>query len=47
MADANMVVNFFLSGEITESTFKRADVNGDGQVTMADANMIVNIFLAE
>ena len=47
MADANMVVNFFLSGEITESTLKRADVNGDGQVTMADANMIVNIFLAE
>ena len=47
MADANMVVNFFLSGEITESTLKRADVNGDGYVTMADANMIVNIFLAE
>ena len=48
MADANMVVNYFLASD--KSTINgiytdAADVNGDGQITMADANMIVNMFL--
>lgn len=48
MADANLVVNYFLSGEtLDETRLTVVDVNGDGNVTMADANMIVNIFLTE
>lgn len=48
MADANLVVNYFLANDKT--TFVNfdkivADVNGDGDVSMADANSIVNIFL--
>ena len=48
MADANMVVNYFLASD--KSSIKgidlvAADVNGDGYITMADANAIVNIFL--
>ena len=46
MADANAVVNYFLSTDKPEDFDKTiADVNGDGSITMADANMIVNIFL--
>lgn len=45
MADANMVVNYFLGGEVHEVNMMTIDVNQDGVVTMADANMIVNIFL--
>ena len=43
MADANMIVNSFLSGEDMEG----ADVNGDGSITMADANQVVNMFLSD
>ncbi|MCR5069321.1 MAG: fimbrillin family protein [Prevotella sp.] len=44
MADANMVVNYFLGSE-TNIDLLAADVNEDGTITMADANMIVNMFL--
>ncbi len=46
MADANMVVNYFLSTDKPEDfDLRAADVNGDGEITMADANQIVNMFL--
>ena len=50
MADANMVVNYFLSNNNEEETpsdidMSVADINVDGQVTMADANIIVNTYL--
>ncbi len=45
MADANMVVNYFLTGSADGISLPHADVNGDGLITMADANAIVNIFL--
>ncbi|MCR5069588.1 MAG: fimbrillin family protein [Prevotella sp.] len=44
MADANMVVNYYLGSE-TNIDLVAADVNEDGTITMADANMIVNIYL--
>ena len=47
MADANMVVNYFLDGTAEGISLPHADVNGDGQITMADANAIVNIFLGQ
>ena len=47
MADANMVVNYFLSTDKPEDfDLRAADVNGDGEITMADANKIVNMFLS-
>ena len=48
MADANMVVNYFLATDpssITNFNVDAADVNGDGSITMADANQIVNMYL--
>ena len=46
MADANMVVNYFLATDKPEDfDIETADVNNDGSITMADANMIVNMFL--
>ncbi len=46
MADANMVVNYFLAvNKPDDFNIEAADVNGDGDITMADANMIVNMFL--
>ena len=46
MADANMVVNYYLATNKPEDfDVESADVNGDGFITMADANMIVNMFL--
>lgn len=48
MADANMVVNYFLAEDkdsIENFSIQAADVNKDGDITMADANAIVNIFL--
>lgn len=48
MADANMVVNYFLAEDkdsIENFNFDAADANQDGEITMADANKIVNIFL--
>ena len=46
MADANMVVNYFLATDKPEGfDTTAADVNEDGYVTMADANQIVNMFL--
>lgn len=48
MADANMVVNVFISGDQSENfVFENADVNDDKQITMADANAIVNIYLGQ
>ena len=48
MADANAVVNYFLSTDKPEDFDKTtADVNGDGSITMADANAIVNMFLGQ
>ncbi len=48
MADANMVVNYFLATDKPEDfDTTAADVNEDGSVTMADANQIVNMFLSE
>ena len=47
MADANMVVNYFLAANKPEDfDTTAADVNEDGSVTMADANQIVNMFLS-
>lgn len=46
MADANMVVNYYLATDKPEDfDTTAADVNEDGSVTMADANQIVNMFL--
>ena len=46
MADANMVVNYFLATDKPDGfDTTAADVNEDGYVTMADANQIVNMFL--
>ena len=50
MADANAVVNYFLSTDpssITNFNVAAADVNNDKSITMADANAIVNIFLGQ
>ena len=51
MADANMVVNYFLADETSKPAegfnVDAADMNGDGYITMADANAIVNAFLGE
>ena len=50
MADANMVVNYFLAtapSSIANFNVNAADVNGDKAITMADANQIVNIFLGQ
>ena len=51
MADANMVVNYFLADETSKPAegfnVDAADVNEDGTITMADANAIVNKFLGE
>jgi len=48
MADANLVVNYFLATDkstVNGIDLTKADVNNDGSITMADANAIVNIFL--
>lgn len=48
MADANMVVNYFLAADkstVDGINLAAANVNGDREITMADANMIVNMFL--
>ena len=50
MADANMVVNYFLAddkSDIKNFNKKKANVNGDSDITMADANAIVNLFLGK
>jgi len=50
MADANAVVNYFLSADksdIKNFNSKKANVNGDKTITMADANAIVNMFLGQ
>ena len=50
MADANMVVNYFLATDpssIANFNVAAADVNGDKAITMADANQIVNMFLGQ
>ena len=50
MADANMVVNYFLATDpssIANFNVAAADVNGDSSITMADANKIVNMFLGQ
>lgn len=49
MADANMVVNYFLAADksqVSNINLSAADVNNDGNITMADANQIVNMFLS-
>jgi hypothetical protein len=47
MADANMVVNYFLATDKPDGfDTTAADVNEDGDITMADANMVVNMFLS-
>ena len=49
MADANAVVNYFLSTNkenITNFDVTSANINGDDDITMADANQIVNGFLS-
>lgn len=45
IADANMVVNYYLGNEVPGINLKNADVDGDGKVTIVDANMIVNMYL--
>ena len=46
MADANMVVNYYLATtKPLDFDVTAADVNGDNDITMADANMIVNMYL--
>ena len=48
MADANLVVNYFLAAEKSaiDINIDAANVNGDDDITMADANQIVNMFLS-
>lgn len=43
MADANLIVNYFLGIPVEGIDMEAADVDGDGKVTMADANEIANI----
>ena len=47
MADANLVVNYFLATDksTVHINVEAANVNGDDDITMADANQIVNMFL--
>ena len=47
MADANLVVNYFLATDksTVHINVEAANVNGDDDITMADANKIVNMFL--
>ena len=48
MADANLVVNYYLSADkdlFTGLGLYVADCNGDGEITMSDANWIVNCYL--
>ena len=47
MADANLVVNYFLATDksTVNINVEAANVNGDDEITMADANQIVNMFL--
>lgn len=47
IADANMIMNYFLGtgGQGINKPF--ADVNGDGAITIADANEIVNMYLVK
>ncbi len=48
MADANIVVNYFLATDknsISGFNKEAGDVNNDGDISMADANAIVNLFL--
>lgn len=47
MADANVVVNDFLSGEAANINVTAADYNEDGDISMADANAIVNEFIGQ
>lgn len=45
MADANAIVNKFLTGDVKNINVTAADSNSDGNITMADANNVVNMFL--
>lgn len=45
MADANAIVNQFLSNDVKNINVTAADANEDGTITMADANATVNLFL--
>ena len=45
MADANTIVNKFLTGDVKNINVTAADANCDGIITMADANATVNLFL--
>lgn len=47
IADANMIVNYYLGNNPEGFVIEAADVNGDGEVTIADANAIANIYLGE
>ena len=53
MADANMVVNYYLADDAAKAqmlengfNIETADMNSDVDITMADANAIVNVFLS-
>ena len=47
MADANMVVNYYLApGDYPNFPVAQADMNDDDEITMADANAIVNAYLS-
>ena len=47
IADANMIVNYYLGNNPEGFVIEAADVNEDGEVTIADANAIANIYLRE
>lgn len=49
MADANLVVNYFLAEDKStiDINITNSDINNDENITMADANAIVNIFLSQ
>ena len=47
IADANMIVNYYLGNNPEGVVIEAADVNEDGEVTIADANAIANIYLGE
>ena len=47
IADANMIVNYYLGNNPEGFVIEAADVNEDGEVTIADANAIANIYLGE
>ena len=45
IADANMIMNYYLGNKVENFNAGAADVNGDGKISVADANAVVNIYI--